>query len=122
MKRTPLQRKTPMKRSTKPMRRVSVKREEWNRRYLASIESDADEQVCAITGMRAHKGHLTRHHPKGRLNERIMFYFYVTASKHNEFHARGEWAREHGYILPEMSGRQSEPDTPNPWKGKEPRK
>ena len=60
------------------------------------------------------------HHPRGRIGVNILYYFWITPTKHNWIHAYGKEARERGYLQPEFDGRKSTPETPNPWLGKEP--
>lgn len=113
----------PPERKRRPIRQVSDKRKDWLKQYAAKKKVDGEfvtawdltptGNVCVI---RMHiKDLLHPHHPFGRVACRILFYRWVTPTLHYWIHKRAAWAREQGLILPEMSGRESGPEQPDPF-------
>lgn len=113
----------PNARKRKAIRRVSSKRKDWLKQYEAKKKADGEfvtawdltptGHVCVIRMFI--KDLLHPHHPLGRVACRILFYRWVTPTLHDWIHKRAAWAREQGLILPEMSGRESGPDQPDPF-------
>lgn len=113
----------PRKRQRKAIRQVSDKKQRWNALYEAKKKADGDFVTawdmtpigCAGVIRMHRKDLLEAHHPLGRVGCRILFYRWVTPTLHEWIHKRAELAREEGLILPEMSGRESGPEQPDPF-------
>jgi len=58
---------------------------------------------------------LERHHPAGRIGQRILIYVYITPAKHRWIHDNSKAARELGWIRNEAQGFAHDPDQPRPW-------
>lgn len=128
-KEAPSQRKLSKTRQKAPVRKrkaipaVSQKRKGWLKQYEAKKKEDGDTVTAWDLTPTGHisvihqylKILLEPHHPLGRLGCRILFYRWVTPTLHEWIHKRGEWARGLGLILPEMSGRESGPEQPDPF-------
>lgn len=102
----------------KGIRAVSKKRQTWNQRYKAKKDA---EKTYALTWDIGHRAiplatsDTERHHPLGRIGCRILFYRHVTRAFHEWLHHNAAEARRLGFILPEMSGRESGPEQPDPF-------
>lgn len=99
------------------LRRQSPKRAQWMRRYCDRLAMDDEKQSCARCLKMAHKGHLERHHPFGRLNERLLAYVYLCHPCHENIHDHGAMSREDGWLQPEFDGRSSA-NHHRPWNSK----
>lgn len=86
------------------IRRVSVKRARWNRRYsvalaarkLAQVEGSGStycERECCKT-----PGPVEGHHPQGRLNESILIFKLLCTPCHKWIHENGRAARAEGLL------------------------
>ena len=106
----------------KAIRKVSDKRKGWLKQYEAKKREEGDLVTAwDLTGglltiiHQCRKEYLEPHHPLGRLGCRVLFYRWTTPTLHEWIHKRADWAREQGLILPEMSGRESKDDQPDPF-------
>lgn len=105
-------------RKRKAIKPVSDKRKGWNALYKAKQASDGSSVMAwGINGYTALIPTILteRHHPLGRVGCRITFYRHVTHDFHRWLHDNAAQARELGFILPEMSGRESGADQPDPF-------
>jgi len=59
---------------------------------------------------------MERHHPFGRLNERIMAYAYLCNACHEGIHDFGSWSTTRGWLQPEFRGMQCHGQRAFPWK------
>lgn len=110
-------------RQRKAIPKVSAKRKNWLKQYEAKKKADGEfvtawdltptGHVCVIRMFI--KDLLHPHHPLGRVACRILFYRWVTPTLHDWIHKRAAWARAQGFILPEMSGRESGPEQADPF-------
>jgi len=121
MKRSRLQRKTPLKRG-KPLAKVSAKKQSWREKYYAKTAEDKTIQHCANCGLSGNKNGpwLERHHYRGRSGENIVHYVYICGARcgcaiHKQIHARGTWAREEGWLWKEYDGLPHAPNQKIPW-------
>lgn len=116
-----------LKRQRKAIPKVSAEKKRWNRLYEEKCGNDPAAGV--VWGIARRGGdevdiwsahgflvRMERHHPLGRLGARILFYQHVTPALHDWIHSNAKRARELGLILPEMSGRQSQPGQPDPFR------
>lgn len=112
----------------KAIRAVSDKRKVWLKQYEAKKKSDGDEvTIWNLFDPKYQRPFLAKtkdlksrwkaepHHPLGRVGCRVLFYVWVTPDLHRFIHDNAEQARDRGWILPEMSGRESGPDQPDPF-------
>lgn len=140
MKKTPLRRKTPLKRagfkkkgildtahdklsqlSRKPKRKrrsglrpVSKAKESWMKQYREMCRTDTPLQRDE-NGRLMHKDWLERHHPWGRIGERILAYVYITSELHEWIHAHSKEALSLGWLTPEYKGHVNSGKWPRPW-------
>ena len=105
MIRTPLQRKTSLKRRTK-LKPVSAKKRDWNRLYADSKADAPLEMECADCGTPWMKWRMEPHHPAGRIGANIMRFVWLCRPCHLMIHHKSKWARETGRLLPEYEGRK----------------
>lgn len=120
MKRSPLIRRTPLK-------KVSKKRRDWNALYREAHEHDEPYQHCAHCGIYQHKHFLDRHHPHGRAGKWILEYVYLCGSflvaanksgcrKHVTIHDNGKQARKDGWLTEVYDGKPFDGSKTRPWK------
>ena len=98
------------------LKRASVKKQDWNQKYLAQIQADEPIQTCAMTGVRDYKENLERHHVARRLNERILIYCYLTHKAHEFIENNTVWARQQGWLRNEGQGYPKDDTQPRPWR------
>ena len=105
MKRTPLKRKTPLKRSQKPLKRsplrkVSSKQSKRLTAYSKAKQEYAKEHpICEVKGCASLAQDL--HHKAGRGSKIAdKEYFMAICRYHHSFcHANPSWARANGYLV-----------------------
>jgi hypothetical protein len=102
----------------KQLKKRSDKRKAWSSLY--EQQKSLEKSMVPVWGIGATKSLLPpsmteRHHPLGRIGCRIIFYRHVTPAMHQWIHHNAAEARHLGYILPEMSGRESAADQPDPF-------
>lgn len=109
MKRTPLVRKTPLKRATKcTLRKSKLKPMSRGKSLWMALYKEA----CSRDGKQADQD---RHHPMGRVGEYLLCYVVISKEKHREIHDRAKWARDVGWILSPFDGRPYEPTEYRAW-------
>ena len=90
--------RTPLKRPTKPPRKVGKKTAKLTTQYLKARTAFLDGKICPITGRPATEVH----HTNGREYERLIDqenWLGVTNEGHKKIHANPEWARQKGYLI-----------------------
>lgn len=110
-----LPKKDPRPKHRTPLKQVSDEKKVWLSKYKAQCQQDAPYQKCAMTGVVEHVSNLERHHPFGRIKERILAYVYLAHESHEEIHDRGKKAREDGWLHPMFWGHPARDDWPRPW-------
>lgn len=103
-----------MKRSR--LRRQSAKRAQWTKKYCTRLVMDAQRQSCADCGKIGNKDSFERHHPFGRVNERLLAYLYLCHGCHKSIHDLGSLATSEGWLQPEFRGMQCHHERVFPWK------
>lgn len=99
-----------------PLKRQSAKKAIWSSKYLTGIALDYPKQYCASCGRVGHKYYFERHHPFGRVNERILAYLYLCHKCHADIHDSGSWSTTLGWLQPEFRGMQCHGQRAFPWK------
>jgi hypothetical protein len=110
----------------KAIRQVSAKRKNWLKQYEAKTRAEGPEVTIwelfnpanqrpflAKTKDLKSRWKVEPHHPLGRVGCRVLFYVWVTPELHRFIHENAEIARSRGWILPEMSGRESKAGQPD---------
>ena len=90
--------RTPLKRTTTPIRKVSKKTSKLKAKYLKERIEFLDGKICPIKGRPATE----IHHKDGREYERLInkeMWLAVTREGHDKIHANPKWAREKGYLI-----------------------
>jgi hypothetical protein len=99
MKRSPLKRKTPLKRGGK-LRRVSAKRKGQNEVYKDVREKFlTNNPICQVCRCKMAS---QVHHRRGRFGDRlneVEFFLAVCFECHHEIHHNPAWAYERGYMV-----------------------
>jgi hypothetical protein len=106
MKRSPLKRKTPLKRGNKPMKRsplrpMSKKRQNALKEYGEVRKRYLEEHpVCEVCGMKppAEIHHIHNRGTGGALSDTENF-LAVCRYCHEQIHAKPQWSRDHGYLI-----------------------
>lgn len=117
MKKTPLTRRTPLKRSAwirrkpaadapklkrTPLKQVSDKKAAWNRKYHAAKAVRMAEQVKEMGSTLCERCRLLRpvdgHHPGGQNGARIMRFLLICRPCHTWIHDNGAFARADGWL------------------------
>lgn len=96
-----------------PLRRQSKKKASFSAQYKKQVGADSKVQNCAWCGVTRHKDLMERHHPLGRVNERILAYVYLCHADHELIHDNGKASRLKGWLQPQFDGRQG--NTQRPW-------
>lgn len=111
MKRSPLKRKTPLKRGNghklkkSKLRNVSTEKKKWNALYaLSKLQNPAPSELSEA------------HHPLGRVGDRILCWIWVERGLHEWIHEKSKEARSMNWLLPEYDGRISTGFEKRPWK------
>ncbi len=98
MKRSPLKRKTPLKRGGK-LRRVSAKRKKQNEVYRdVRVKFLTNKPLCEICGRLASQVHHRRGRFGDRLNE-VEYFLAVCFECHNRIHKNPTWAYARDYLV-----------------------
>lgn len=102
MKRTALKRKTPMKRSRKPLPRMSAKKAAWQPRYREMLTEARREQqqerghgYCRRCGRECDP---EPHHIWGRIGAWILAFVLICRTCHRFIHDNPRKARETGWL------------------------
>ena len=99
MKRTPLKRKTPLRRSGRKLRPVSIKRAKQNKEYsVLRMEYLNKNPFCSI----CEKPACDIHHKKGRFGERLNnseFFMAVCRGCHEWIHANPQISYAKDYLI-----------------------
>lgn len=108
MKRTHLIRRTPLRRGTKRLARMSREKRAVQVRYDA---------MCFMDG----KGrYADRHHPFGRHGLFLLCYIIRARELHDHWHGEGrKQAMRAGWLQPPFEGRPYDPAWPRPWAAEE---
>lgn len=131
MKKTPLTRRTPLKRSQKPLKKQtewlrrcalkprSTSKSAWEQRYQdAKVKDDTLQRPVDRPDLLLHRTNRLRlhpHHPFARIGDAILAYVYITKEKHEWCHANSKEAREQGWLQGPYDGRPVNPEAPRPW-------
>lgn len=101
MRKTPLLRKTKLKRGTKRLSSVSPKRQAENRKYATLREKFLTAHSICQCCNRAPSGEV--HHRKGREGKWLLLVEWWAAlcqECHHRVHVNPAWAKQNGWILP----------------------
>ncbi len=105
MKKTPLRRSSPLKRSTKcTLRKTRLKPMSKNKQGWVLLYKERPK----MKGMESH-------HVFGRLGNRMLAYLFITPELHKWIHANGREARRLGWLQGPYDGRPLDPNAPRPW-------
>lgn len=119
MKRSPIKRRTPLKRGTSklkrtPLARVSVTKATWRELYRMKRDGERKPFMICADCLGIFPGdQMEPHHPGGQSKARIMVFVWLSRGCHKRIHDRATWARETGRLLPEFDGRKSTSETVN---------
>lgn len=99
MKRSPLKRRTPLKRGSR-LRPVSKKREGWLREYREAKKNYPFPAICPVCGDRIDlSDHFDFHHPNTRkTKEDLLNFFPVHRGCHDLIHSNPNQARQNGWL------------------------
>lgn len=99
LRRTPIKRRTPLKRGNKPMRRISKRRSPLLRQYaVICTEFKQAHPICQICDISATDD---VHHKRGRIGKKLVeseFFLAVCRGCHDEIHRNPAGAREVGFL------------------------
>jgi len=96
------------------LRPVSEKQQKRLNEYNKSISKDTEQDyICVFPGCGCRET-LSRHHYKGR-GKHITEYIYLCQTHHDYIHANAKWAKEEGWLHPEIDGKPSDPNQKIPW-------
>lgn len=122
MRKTPLNRRTPLRRGTKGLAksrlsRMSPEKKSWMALYRAQVEAEekAGFVRCAESGELVRIEFRERHHVCRRLGHRIMIYVYITKGLHRWIEDNVKKAIEIGWIRKEGEGYPKDPNQFRPW-------
>jgi len=106
MRKSPLKRKTQLKRSSKTLRKkrinpVSADKGKWLKLYREMRAKDPTQ--------------LEAHHPFARKKEALLAYVLVSREKHREIHDNGKEAYAQGWLQGPYYGWPIDPNHPRPW-------
>lgn len=99
-----------------PLKRQSAKKAQWTKQYCTRLVMDNPKQACAWCGNAGNKDSFERHHPFGRLNERILAYLYLCHTCHETIHDFGKASSLKGWLQPEFRGMQCHGERVFPWR------
>lgn len=112
MKRSPLKRKTPLKRG-KRLTPLSKSKKTWVDLYQMRKSEAPLELECADCTAPWMKWNMEAHHPAGRMGVNILRFVWLCPPCHRAIHHKSKWARQTGRLLPEFEGRKSTAKTVN---------
>lgn len=135
MRKTPLVRRVPLKRSgpissqslqkkTSPKKRSLLKprsktRTAWDLEYRnAKLEDDSLQRPVDRPDLIFHKENfrkIQRHHVARRLGNRILIYLYVTTEFHAWIESHAKESRALGWLRNIGEGYPADPNQPRPW-------
>ncbi len=121
MKRTPLVRKTPLRRSaTCTLKKTKLKpmssaKAEWKELYKERKRHFTSFVRCAASGLLMSKDDCEPHHPFGQVGARIMAFLWVSKAFHRQIHDFGKQAYTIGWLQPEFRGAMHDDNWPRPW-------
>lgn len=121
MKRTPLKRKTPMKRGCPRLKKTKLKgmsdrKKEFESAYrYAKFAAPSYVRTADKPFALERKDYCDPHHPFGRVGDKILAFLWITKSKHEDIHDRGKKARADGWLHPPFWGMSLDPSWPRPW-------
>lgn len=134
MKKTPLVRRTPLKKSLRRLRKTKIKTHGFPKLKKAKLSQVSSAKKlwlkkygdaksswgCYVRPADAslsieHKDACDPHHPFGRVGERILCFLWVTKQKHHDIHDNGTKARLHGWLHPPFWGMPLDLSIPRPW-------
>jgi len=120
MKRSPIARKTPLKRGTKGLkksrlRKASPEKQSWTKLYTARKKQDGQYVRCAASGLLMHVSLCHPHHPFTRWKDGLMAYLWISKSFHDHLHKFGTQSYAIGWLHPQHYGRRADPSWPRPW-------
>lgn len=120
MKRTPLRRLTPLKKSAKPLKKTKLKKMSKDKagrmeQYRKQHESDPAMVVDAQDGRKRPKSRMQRHHVARRLGNRLLIYCYIQPGFHDWAETHVQQALKEGWIRKEGEGYAKDPNQPRPW-------
>jgi hypothetical protein len=78
---------------------MSKKKTEWNNKYIKQKQKDEEIQICPKCNLSDLKSNMEPHHPKGRANENILFYWWMHPECHAWIHAHPNEARKQNLLL-----------------------
>lgn len=100
-RKTPLTRKTPLKRTGK-LRPMSAKKKSMQTRYRLykenAMQRQINEQGCTHCERCGNPGPVETHHTQGRIGENLLTFRLVCDACHRAIHANGKKAREEGWL------------------------
>lgn len=120
MKKTPLIRRTALKRGKKGLkksrlRKMGLNKQSWTKLYTVQKKADGDYVRCAASGLLMHVSECDPHHPFSRHKEGLMAYLWISKAFHQHLHNFGTQSSKLGWIQPSHYGREQTPDSPRPW-------
>lgn len=78
---------------------MSKKKKEWNDKYIKQKNEDNEIQKCPKCNVTGFKAAMEPHHPKGRADENILFYWWMHGECHSWIHEHPNKARELKLLL-----------------------
>lgn len=119
MKKSRLQRRTPLKRGTSKLKRtrlarVSVTKATWRQLYRMKRDGERKPIMTCADCLGIFPGdQMEPHHPAGRHDARLLVFVWLCKSCHERCHHEAKWARSTGRILKEIEGGTTGPNNPN---------